>query len=84
MPELAAAAENWLGAARLARHDYAGAEGLMLQNVERVFVPTGELSPNERRLAVGHLVELYRAWGKPEEYAKWERKLDDLARVKAR
>ena len=57
MPELAAVTENWLGAVRLAQNDYPGAERLLLQNADRLFVPTGELSPNERRLAVGHLVD---------------------------
>jgi tetratricopeptide (TPR) repeat protein len=77
-PELAAAAENWLGAIRLERNDYPGAERLLLQNADRLFLPTGELSPNERRLAICHLVKLYRAWKKPDEAAKWQGKLDEL------
>jgi serine/threonine protein kinase/tetratricopeptide (TPR) repeat protein len=76
--ELAAAAENWLGAIRLAQRDYPGAESFLLQNAERLFVASGELSPIERRLAVGHLVALYKAWDKPLETAKWQRKLGEL------
>jgi eukaryotic-like serine/threonine-protein kinase len=82
-PELAAMTENWLGAIRLAQIDYTGAERLLLQNADRLFVPTGELSPNERRLAVAHLVELYRAWDKPAETAKWQGKLDELTHPQA-
>ncbi len=82
-PELAALTENWLGAIRLAQKDYPAAERLLLQNTGRLFVPTGELSPDERRTAVGHLVELYRAWGKPDEAAKWQQKFDGLIRNQA-
>jgi tetratricopeptide (TPR) repeat protein len=78
-PELPAATENWLGAIQLVRRDFPAAERLMLPNAERLFVPTGELSPNERRLAVGHLVALYRAWEKPEAVDAWQKRLDGLA-----
>jgi hypothetical protein len=80
-PELSAEAENWLGAIKLAQNDYSAAEPLLLQNADRLFVPTGELSPNERRLAVEHLIKLYRAWNKPEKADAWQKKIDGLAGV---
>ncbi len=79
-PELAAAAENWLGAIRLEQNDYPGAEKLLLLNADRLLEPTGELSPNERSVAIGHVVRLYQAWGKPGQAADWQRKLDGFAR----
>jgi tetratricopeptide (TPR) repeat protein len=78
LPELAAEAENWLGTIRLARNDYPGAEGILLQNAERLIVPTSDVSPNERRAAIGHIVQLYQAWGKPTQVANWQRKLESF------
>jgi hypothetical protein len=34
----------------------------------------------EQRTAVGHIVTLYQAWGKPEQAALWQQKLDELAK----
>src|SRR6266404_2028556 len=77
-PELAGQAENWLGAIQLARKAYPQAEALMLPGSERFFATraNAEMSPNERRLAVGHIVNLYQTWGKPEQTAIWQKKLD--------
>jgi hypothetical protein len=38
------------------------------------------MSPHERRLAVGHIVNLYEAWSRPKEAAAWQKKFDGLAR----
>jgi hypothetical protein len=38
------------------------------------------MSPNERRVAIGHIVSLYQAWGKPEQTVTWQKKLDGLAK----
>ena len=38
------------------------------------------MSPNEQRLAVGHIVKLYQAWDKPEKAATWQRRLDSRAK----
>src|SRR6266568_4917329 len=79
-PELAGQAANWLGAIQLARKAYSEAEALMLPGSERFFAAAVELSPHERRLAVRHIVRLYQAWGKPEQTAEWQKRLDQLAK----
>ncbi len=77
-PELAAQAANWLGAIKVARKAYPEAEALLLADSDRFFAPAAEMSPNERRVAVGHIVDLYQAWGKPEQMVVWQKKLDQL------
>ena len=79
-PDLAAQAANWLGAIQLARNAYPEAEALMLPGSDRFFAAAAEMSPNERRLAVSHIVNLYQAWGKPEQATTWQKKLDQLAK----
>ena len=51
---------------------------LVLPDSEQFFTPTAQMSPNERRLAIGHIVKLYEAWGKPDQAAAWQNKLDDF------
>jgi serine/threonine protein kinase/tetratricopeptide (TPR) repeat protein len=77
-PELAAQAANWLGAIQLGRRAYPEAKALMLPDSGRFFDTDAEMSPNERRLAVGHIVSLYQALGNPEQIAIWQKKLDTL------
>ena len=77
-PEMPVVAANWLGAIQLARKAYPQAEALMLPGSDRFFVPNADITPNERRLAVGHIVQLYEVWGKPAQAAAWQKKLDDL------
>ncbi len=79
-PELAAQAANWLGAIQLARKAYPEAEALLLPDSDRLFAHAGDMSPNERRLAFGHILNLYQALGKPEQAAVWQKKLDQLAK----
>jgi tetratricopeptide (TPR) repeat protein len=77
-PELAAQSANWLGAIQLARNDYAQAATNLLSGWEPFFARTAEMSPNERRLAVGHIISLYQALGNPEQIAVWQKKLESL------
>jgi hypothetical protein len=56
------------------------AEALLLPDSDRFFAPAADMSPNDRRLAVGHILNLYQAWGKPEQAAVWQKKLDQLAK----
>jgi len=79
-PELAGQAANWLGVIQVTRKAYPEAEALMLPSSERFFARAAEMSPNERRVAIGHLVRLYQAWGKPEQTATWQKKLEGLAK----
>ena len=78
-PDLAAQTANWLGAIQLARNDYAQAETNLLSGWEQFFARTAEMSPNERRLAVSHIISLYQALGNPEQIAVWQKKLESLA-----
>ena len=83
-PELAAQAANWLGAIQVERKSFAEAETNLLSGSAQFFVPTSDMTPNERRLAVGHIVKLYEVWGKPEQAAAWQKKLDGLAGAQTR
>ncbi len=78
--DLAPQAANWLGTIQVARKDYLKAEALMLPGSERFFAPAAEMSPNERRVAVGHILKLYEAWDRPKEAADWKKKLDGLGK----
>ena len=82
-PELAAQAANWLGAIQLARKAYPEAEALLLPDSDRLFAHAGDMSPNERRLAFGHILNLYQALGNAEQAASWKRRLNELANPKA-
>jgi tetratricopeptide (TPR) repeat protein len=79
-PELAAQVENWLGAIQLARHAYPEAEALLLAGPDHLLAPTATLSPKERRTAIDHIIKLYQQWGKPEQAATWQKKLDEAAK----
>jgi hypothetical protein len=50
----------------------------MLSGAEQFSASTAELTPNERRLGLSHIVNLYEAWRKPEQMAHWQKKLDAL------
>ena len=77
-PELAAQAANWLGTIQLQRKDYAKAEPLLLSGSDQFFAPASDMTPSERRVAVGHIVRLYQAWEKPEQAGGWQKKLATL------
>jgi hypothetical protein len=78
-PELAAQANHWLGAARLAHGCYSEAETLLLPSIEPLLAPTAAMSAAERRTAVAHVVELYQSWGKSDQATAWRQKLEALA-----
>ena len=83
-PDLAAQAANWLGAIQLARNDYAHAETNLLSGWEPFFAATAEMSPNERRLAVSHIISFCQALGNPEQIAVWQKKLESLPAMPAK
>jgi tetratricopeptide (TPR) repeat protein len=72
---------NWLGAIEVARKAYPEAESLLLPGSERFFTPAAQMSSHELRLAVAHIIALYQAWGKPEQAAAWQMKLDSIPDV---
>jgi len=78
--DLAAQVANWLGAIQLARKAYPQAEALLLPDSGSFFAPAADMSPHERRLAVGHILNPYQALGKPEQATVWQKKLDQLAK----
>ncbi len=80
-PEEPPLAANWLGVIQVARKAYPEAEALLLPGSDQFFTPAAQMSPHERRLAIGHIVKLYEAWGRPKEAAVWQQKLDQLAKA---
>ena len=76
---LAAQAANWLGAVHLARKEYAEAERLLVPDASQFFTAAAEMSPNELRLSLGHVIDLYRALGRSEQSEIWQKKLESLA-----
>jgi tetratricopeptide (TPR) repeat protein len=77
-PRLAAAAENWLGAVYLARHNLAEAERALLPLREQFLAPTIQMSPRERRECLKHIVQLYEALQQPEQAAEWRRQIERI------
>ncbi len=80
---LIAHVENWLGVIQLERHAYPEAEALLLAGPDHLLTRTAALSPKERRMALEHIVKLYQVWGKPDEAARWQHKLDAAASLSA-
>ena len=79
-PDVIVQADNVLGAVELARGNYPQAEKLLLPLADQLLAPTAQLSPHERRVAVGYISDLYRALNKPDEAAKWDKKMKSLHR----
>jgi hypothetical protein len=79
---------KWLlGRALLGQQKYAEAEPLLVQGYEGLKQRHDAIPPQYRNrptLALDSLVQLYEAWGKPDEAAKWhaERAKDPLPTVK--
>ena len=75
-PQFAAQAENWLGAIMQAQN-LPEAERFLLPGLEQFFARTAEMSPNERREAVSHVIDFYKVQNNPREAAalqsRWER-----------
>ncbi len=80
-PDLAAQAENWLGAIQVARHQYPEAEALLLPGSEQFFAPSLGMSAREKSAVIGHIVQLYRDWDKPSKAANWQKRLNGLAQA---
>jgi tetratricopeptide (TPR) repeat protein len=76
--ELLAQAAAWLGAIQVARQAYPEAENLLLRDADQFSSTAVQLSPAERRAGLHHIVQLYQRWGKPEQAAAWQRKLDQI------
>src|SRR5262249_55489023 len=66
-----------LGRVLRARGDYAAAEPLLVKKLEVNRRVNGE-EHNNTLSAMADLVRLYDAWGKPDEVAKWRKKLESL------
>ena len=77
--ELSAQAANWLGAVETANRAFPEAENLLLSDPDLFFDATAQISGAEKRAAIKHIVQLYREWGKPDQVAIWQKKLDGLA-----
>jgi tetratricopeptide (TPR) repeat protein len=76
-------ARSLVGAALLGQKKYAAAEPLLVQGYQGLKERQQAIPPQSRECvaeAVGRLVALYDAWGKPGEAAKW-RKERDAARA---
>jgi tetratricopeptide (TPR) repeat protein len=83
-PRLAAAAENWLGALYLARKDYTRAAEQLLPLAEQFLHLTIQMSPEERRICIGHIISLYQATEKPEKVLEWQAKQGEIANLAAK
>jgi tetratricopeptide (TPR) repeat protein len=76
--------QSLLGAALLGQQKYADAEPLLLQGYQRMKESEKELRnkhpglPTKERVteALERLVQLYDAWGKPDQAAKWRKELE--------
>ena len=69
---------NRLGAALLGQKKYAGAEPLLVQGYEGMKAREATIPPHyKKRLteAAERIVQLYDAWGKPEQAAAWRKRL---------
>jgi serine/threonine protein kinase len=72
-------AQSLLGASLLGQHHYADAEPLLQQGYEGMMA-RDKVIPSQGKIrlteALERLVQLYDAWGKPEQAATWRKKLD--------
>jgi tetratricopeptide (TPR) repeat protein len=79
-------AQSLLGAALLGQKNYAAAEPLLVQGYQGMKTARGKIRGNEpycapakkpQTEALERVVQLYDAWGKPEEAAKWRKELEE-------
>ena len=63
-----------VGESHLALEDYAAAEAILLDRQVRVERNLENLPPQHVTVGIPRLIELYEAWGKPEEAEKWRAK----------
>jgi serine/threonine protein kinase/tetratricopeptide (TPR) repeat protein len=77
-------ARSLLGEALAGQQKYADAEPLLVQGYEGLKQREAKIDASGKvnlRLAVERLVQLYDAWGKPDEAAKWRKKLEESKAV---
>jgi hypothetical protein len=67
-----------LATVQVARKAYPEAERLLLSDPEEFLAPTAQMSSAERRAALGHIVQLYQNWRKPDQAAIWQHRLDEI------
>jgi serine/threonine protein kinase len=72
--ELAAEAENWLGASLSAQSRHSEAELLLLPSCRTLQVEAC-LSQKQRELAIDNVIKLYAAWDKPDQAQAWRQTL---------
>jgi hypothetical protein len=76
--------KSMLGGALLGQQKYADAEPLLLQTYEGM-KQRADMIPKDGRArvteALARLVQLYDAWGKPDEAAKWRKELEVAGRT---
>jgi tetratricopeptide (TPR) repeat protein/tRNA A-37 threonylcarbamoyl transferase component Bud32 len=73
--------ETLLGAALVGQRRYGSAEPLLLSGARFFKARVASLAPAQRRFlfdAVNRLIELYDAWGRPEDAARWRQELAAL------
>jgi tetratricopeptide (TPR) repeat protein len=76
--ELTAQAENWLGTIQLRRCEFGVAETLLIRSCGPLLTASA-ISEAERRELIGHLVELYDAWGKADAAAEWTKRIEEVS-----
>ena len=75
--------QSLLGGSLLGQKNYAGAEPLLLAGYEGMKEREAKIPPQGKpRLteALERLVQLYDAWGKPDEAAAWRKRLEEAKR----
>jgi hypothetical protein len=73
--------ESLLGAALAGQKKYAEAEPLLVNSAKVLAANAAKLSPPDRQLmlaAVQRVIDLYDAWERPEDAARWRKELDML------
>jgi hypothetical protein len=78
--------ESMLGAALAAQKKYSEAEPLLVHSADVFKAAAPKLAPAHRPLAlaaVQRVIELYDAWGRPEDAARWRQELEALKKLGA-
>jgi len=65
---------GYLGDALMGQLRYADAEPVFLLAANGILTGSG-FAEDEKRLAIGRVISLYDAWGKPDKAAEWRAKL---------
>ncbi len=72
---LIAEAEGWLARSLIGQQRYAEAEALLRKSLETLVTERGERAPPTREV-LGHLVELYSRWQRPQDAARYLERLE--------